>query len=95
MIVMDIIGIEADTYERTFSSVENFLNELDALISKASFRHTSEWLDNQEVCIILKISPRALQNLRSTGQISYSQFERRIYYKREDVQSYIEKHCKA
>ena len=49
-------------------------------------------LDNQEVCLILKISPRTLQNLRDTDQISYSQIGKKIYYKKEDIQKFIEKH---
>ena len=58
------------------------------------FQHKAigEWLDNQEVCLILKISPRTLQNLRDTDQISYSQMGRKIYYKKKDIQKFIEKH---
>lgn len=89
---MDIIGIETATYERTIKEIENFLDSVQTLIQETSQKQKSEWLDNQEVCLLLKISPRTLQNLRDTGQISYSQLERKIYYKKEDINKYIEKH---
>lgn len=89
---MDIIGIETATYEKTIKEIENFLDSVQLLIQEISQKQKSEWLDNQEVCLLLKISPRTLQNLRDTGQISYSQLERKIYYKKEDINKYIEKH---
>jgi len=70
---MEIIGIETATYEKTLKEIENFLDTIDKLITASSQKTIGEWLDNQEVCLILKISPRTLQNLRDTDQISYSQ----------------------
>ena len=67
---MEIIGIETATYERTLKEIENFLDTIDKLITASSQKTIGEWLDNQEVCLILKISPRTLQNLRDTDQIS-------------------------
>lgn len=79
---MEIIGIETATYEKTLKEIENFLDTVDGLIATSSHKAIGEWLDNQEVCLILKISPRTLQNLRDTDQISYSQMGRKIYYKK-------------
>ena len=44
-----------------------------------------DWLDNQEVCQMLNISPRTLQTLRDNGTLAYSQINRKVYYKPEDV----------
>ena len=87
---MEIIGIETATYEKTLKEIENFLDTIDKLITVSSQKTIGEWLDNQEVCLILKISPRTLQNLRDTDQISYSQIGKKIYYKKEDIQKFIE-----
>ena len=89
---MEIIGIETATYEKTLKEIEGFLDTVDELIAASSQQKTGEWLDNQDVCLILKISPRTLQNLRDTDQISYSQIGRKIYYKEKDIQKFIEKH---
>ena len=76
---MEIIGIETATYEKTLKEIENFLDTIDKLITASSQKTIGEWLDNQEVCLILKISPRTLQNLRDTDKISYSQIGKKIY----------------
>ena len=49
-----------------------------------------DWLDNDEVCKILKISKRTLQTLRDNGTLAYSQISHKTYYKQEDVQSVID-----
>ena len=59
---MEIIGIETATYEKTLKEIENFLDTIDKLITASSHKTIGEWLDNQEVCLILKIAPRTLQN---------------------------------
>ena len=46
----------------------------------------SDWLDNQDVCQILNISPRTLQTLRDNGTLAFSQIYRKVYYKPEDVE---------
>lgn len=49
----------------------------------------NELLDNQDLCLILDISPRALQTLRDTGKLVYSQIDRKVYYKQKDVEILI------
>lgn len=48
-------------------------------------------MDNQEVCIALNISQRTLQAMRSNGTLSFSQIDRKTYYRRQDVIRLIEK----
>ena len=55
--------------------------------SKANKFERGDWLDNQDVCQILNISPRTLQTLRdNNGTLAYSQINRKVYYKPEDVE---------
>ena len=35
---------------------KNFLDTIDKLITASSHKTIGEWLDNQEVCLILKIA---------------------------------------
>ena len=53
-----------------------------------------EWLDNQDVCMLLNISPGKLLSLRRSGAIAYSRIDRKIYYKRKDIQSFMEQELK-
>ena len=43
-------------------------------------------MDNQDVCLRLEISPRTLQTLRDTGRLAFTQIQRKIYYRPEDVE---------
>ena len=90
---MEIIGMEANAYEKSIRELNQFLDRIDRLLENTSPKTIGEWIDNQEACLILNVSLRTLQNLRDTEQIAYTQLERKVYYKREDIQKYIDKHC--
>jgi len=60
-------------------------NDKRFFASKANKFERGDWLDNQDVCQMLNISPRTLQTLRDNGTLAYSQINRKVYYKSEDV----------
>lgn len=55
----------------------------------------SEWLDSQDVTILLDISPRTLQSYRDRGVLAYSQIGQKCYYKLSDVKALLEKSRKS
>jgi DNA-binding transcriptional MerR regulator len=57
-----------------------------AMADRGTDTKLGEWLDNQDVCQMLNISPRTLQTLRDNGTLAYSQINRKVYYKLEDVE---------
>ena len=60
-----------------------------ALADRGTDKGLGDWLDNQDVCQMLDISPRTLQTLRDNGTLAYSQINRKVYYKPEDVESIL------
>ena len=65
----------------------NLLSDrVNEIIGKREKGKLSRWMDNQEVCQQLCISPRTLQTLRDNGTLAYSQIGHKIFYKPEDVQ---------
>ena len=62
---------------------------MKAMAGRGTDKRHGEWLDNQDVCQILNISPRTLQTLRQNGTLAYSQIEHKVYYKPEDVERNI------
>ena len=56
------------------------------MAGRGTDKRLGEWLDNQDVCQMLNISPRTLQTLRDNGTLAYSQINRKVYYKPEDVE---------
>lgn len=62
-----------------------FAERVDALLAKQGGKSLNRWMDNQEVCQQLNISPRTLQTLRDNGTLAYSQINHKVFYKPEDV----------
>ena len=83
---MEVISIERSTYEELLTSFNSFVAQMKAMASRGNDKQLGDWLDNQDVCQILNISPRTLQTLRDNGTLAYSQINRKVYYKPEDVE---------
>ena len=86
---MEVISIERSTYEELLTSFNSFVLQMKAMAGRGTDKRHGEWLDNQDVCQILNISPRTLQTLRQNGTLAYSQIEHKVYYKPEDVERNI------
>ena len=82
---MEIVHIEAKTFEAMLSKFESFATRMEYLCRLYGDKE-SEWLDNQDVCMLLNISPRTLQTLRDNGTLAYSQINHKTYYKPQDVE---------
>ena len=92
---MEIVNIEARTYEAMMSRFEQFARRVDSLCEQHRSKEMKEWLDNQDVCAILNISKRTLQTLRDNGTLGYTMIGNKAYYKPEDVQNIIGKVSKG
>ena len=44
-----------------------------------------DWIDNQEACMLMDVSPRKMLQLRRSRAIPYSYIDRKVYYKRQDI----------
>ena len=86
---MEVISIERSTYEELLTSFNSFVAQMKAMASRGNDKKLGEWLDNQDVCPILNISPRTLQTLRDNGTLAFSQINRKVYYKPEDVKKIL------
>ena len=86
---MEIINIEAHTYNEMMDRFEEFVRKVDDLCNRSGNKTMGKWLDSQDVCVILNISPRSLQTLRESGKLAYTLVGRKTFYKAEDVESVI------
>jgi len=82
-----IVLSEAD-YRELHGTLEKISNQLDEIFQQNPLQEI--WLDNQDVCRILKISKRTLQNYRDNGILPYSQISNKIYYKSSDIEKHLE-----
>ena len=85
---MEIVNIEAGTFKEMVMSIQLLKENLKG---RQTLKSLDDWMDNQEVCMALNISQRTLQAMRSNGTLSFSQIDRKTYYRRQDVIRLIEK----
>ena len=86
---MEVISIERSTYEELLTSFNSFVTQMRAMADRGTDKRLGDWLDNQDVCQMLSISPRTLQTLRDNGTLAYSQINRKLFYKSVDVESIL------
>ena len=86
---MEVVSIERSTYEELLTSFNSFVAQMKAIASRGNDKGLDDWLDNQDVCQMLNISPRTLQTLRDNGTLAYSQINRKLFYKPVDVESIL------
>ena len=86
---MEVVSIERSTYEELLTSFNSFITKMKEMASRGNDKGLGDWLDNQDVCQMLNISPRTLQTLRDNGTLAYSQINRKLFYKSVDVESIL------
>lgn len=70
---MEVLIIQKEVLEEMAAKFNRFTERVGALLAKLDGKSLNGWMDNQEVCRQLNISPRTLQTLRDNGMIAYYQ----------------------
>lgn len=86
--MMEIKMIEGRAYDRIRQYLKDLLEKTQKLTPKSV---DEEWYTNRDVCRLLGVSQRTLQNYRDKGLIPYSQVGHKCYYKIKDIEDFIEK----
>ena len=86
---METITIESEAYQKIVSQIEEIANYIHS--KKRTANEQDRWLGNDEVCVILGVSPRKMQRLRSNGVISYSIIGKSVYYRASELHKMLEK----
>lgn len=88
---MEVIAIQ----KSVLNGMKNELEALLELTENATRKYNpifkgEQWLDNQEVCLMMNITKRTLQTYKDKGLLPYSRLNRKNYYKRSDVQALLD-----
>ena len=82
---MEVLIIQKEVFEEMAAKFNRFTERVDAILAKQDGKSLNGWMDNQDVCRQLNISPRTLQTLRDNGTLAYTQINHKVFYKPEDV----------
>ena len=85
---MEVITIQSQAFQELVGKLEAINNRLNVKEKEPK----EQWLDNQELMQLLKISKRTAQHYRDSGLISFSQVGNKIYYKLSDVEELLKSH---
>lgn len=86
---MNLIAIETSAFNQLNEDMEDFFTRFKAVLDLNKEKRMGVWLDNADVCKLLGICMRTLQNLRQRGIIAYTKICNKTYYRAEDVEKTI------
>lgn len=76
-----------------WEAVTDELREIKNLFQKKSEEEAnSQWIESVEARKMLGVSAKTWQTYRDERRIPFSQFGRKIYVKRADLEAFMEKH---
>lgn len=87
---MEIICMEKQTFDEFVVRLSLIEKKVIGICSQTKDAGLKKWMDNQEVCGILRISKRTLQVYREKGLLPFTRIKNKFFYKPEDVQSLLE-----
>lgn len=87
---MELICIDKRTFDELCVRFQGFEERVMRLCRPTVDLGLKNWLDNQEVCEILRVSKKALQAYRAKGILPFSRIKHKIFYKPEDVRKLLE-----
>ena len=93
---MDLITKDSNTTQVLFSSLDRVLENVEYMIT--SYRPVlggERYLTGDEVCEMLHISKRTLQDYRATGLLGYVQLPGKILYKESELENILEEFYKS
>lgn len=85
---VEVITIESEAYK-------NLMAKIDAVLQpkiNCSNSIFDEYVSNEDFIKLLGITKHTAVNYRNKGLITYYQFERKIYYKKTDIDTFFEKY---
>ena len=88
-----MLYIDKNTFEawmeRILERVEMLNKKIEKLNNSKNQLNGDTLLDNQDLCLLLKVSKRTLQRYRSSGILPYKRIRQKTYYLESDVHKFI------
>ena len=86
---MDILDNKSTQIGFFFTALDELSNTIQqALQNRTPHLNGEKYLTNREVCQLLRISSRTLQNWRDTGKIPFVRLKGKILYRQSEIYRY-------
>ena len=84
--------IDEKKFDTVVLSVLGKLDEILSCVKARNILNGERLYDNQDLCLMLKLSKRSLQRYRSLGVLKYIQVGQKTLYYESDVKQFIKEH---
>ena len=88
-----MLYIDKNTFEAWMERIRERIEMLNKKLEKINNTKNQidgdTLLDNQDLCLLLKVSNRTLQRYRSSGILRYRRIRQKTYYLESDVHKFI------
>jgi hypothetical protein len=84
--------IDEKKFDTAVLSVLGKLDEILSCVKARNILNGERLYDNQDLCLMLKLSKRSLQRYRSLGILKYIQVGQKTLYYESDVKQFIKEH---
>ena len=79
--------------ESEWASIKDLLKEVkETLQTKSEEETNSQWIESTEARKMLGVSAKTWQDYRDKRVIPFSQFGRKIYVRRADIEAFLQQH---
>ena len=84
-----VVIVDELLFDKLLRKIDTLSEEVRTLTAKDNGGLSERWLVSDEVCKILNVSKRKLQQMRADREIKFVKSGKKIYYKSSDVEAYI------
>lgn len=86
---MEVLTIESKTFQTLIERIDLMAK---LLVSQNKTSEQEQLIDTNELCSLLRISKTTAQRMRSHYRIGYIKTGRKVYYRKIDVDNYLNEH---
>lgn len=91
-----MMRIDDEIFESNITALAKLIKRVEEKVDKLLEADNSimgeRLLDNQDLCLFLKVSPRTLQRYRQMKILPFKTIRKRNYYRESDVKIFVEKY---
>lgn len=88
---MKVVLIDAEVFHEILNRIEKIADKVSEMTRNTRPEHLTGWMDSADVCLALNITKKTLQRMRERDTLPYTRFNKKYYYKPEDIEAYINK----
>jgi len=86
---IEMVIIEKSVLEELTNRIKHLNTMMEQVYIHNGLKTPPEWMNNREVCNILRISKQTLQGYRDRGKLPFTQVGAKMYYKPADIESLL------